>query len=214
MSNLLSSGNVLMLAGVVVLAVIMVILAIWVARTSGRVSNAVAQMNMLDKRLKHVEDFLSHHSARAVDDVDDDYEDEDIARGADAGRTTRSTGRVRSVSRGSSASTSAGMTSTSAGLSAVGAASRQKPKAKARKSKRDMVVPSGAAKPAPETRAARPSVQGGSALGGKDRAPARQSMSQDARRRREERHQAQIRRQAEAIVQEHIRQSGSLDEER
>ena len=128
---------------------------------------------------------------------------------------TMKTKMLRAVRmRGARRDRPAGMTSTSAGLSAVGAASRQKPKAKARKSKRDMVVPSGAAKPAPETRAPRPSVQGGSALSGKDRAPARQSMSQDARRRREERHQAQIRRQAEAIVQEHIRQSGSLDEER
>lgn len=217
MSNLFSSGNMLMLAGVAVLAVAIVVLAIWTARTSARANSAMTQLRALEKRLRHVEDFLAHHSAKSVSaaesdgEIDDD--DDDMSMGASGASSAMR--KVKPIGRTRGAASSSGMTGRNAGAPGNVAASRQPSKAKTRKSKRDMVVPSGAAKPAPDPRGnGYPSAQsGGSGSGGANRT-ARPSVSQDARRRREERHQAQIRRQAEAIVQEHIRQSGSLEEDR
>lgn len=178
MSNLLSSGNTLTLIGVAVLAVAIVIVAVWAARISGRASRADAQVQLLEKRLEHVEEYLARSSKKSLLAQQDEEEAAEVRPARTSSRTRKAGG--------------------------AGSESGRQP-SKQRRSKREMVVPSGAAKPE------RPSAQAGAARQA-DRYAARPSMSQDARRRREERHQAQIRRQAEAIVAEHRLSSASFDD--
>lgn len=186
MANIFASGNGLTLIGVIVLALATVIVAVWTARTSSRTAKLHAQVEALEKRLGHVEEYLSSSSRMSVLDDGDDDEDEPMERSG--GRTrggsgSRAANRERATGR-----------------------SNDRQASKTRRSKRDMVVPSGAAKSAarPTARTPQPRAE--------DPFSSRQSMSHDARRRREERHQAQMRQRAQAIVQEHNRQYGGGSE--
>lgn len=189
MSNILSSSNTLILVGVGILAVLVIFLAVWLARMNSRASKDRATVEALEQRLAHVEDYLSrasHDTAPRIADEGDEAPKPKV-KAASARKTP---GRSRQAGAGRQSDDA-----------------QEKP----RRSKKQPVIPYGQAK------ASADEVYGGVrsvAAAAQQQAavrPAeldRQSVTRDARRRREERRQEQMRRQAQSIVQE-MQQSGT-----
>ena len=189
MSNILSSSNTLILVGVGILAVLVIFLAVWLARVNSRASKDRATVEALEQRLAHVEDYLSrasHDTAPRLADEGDEAPKPKV-KAASARKTP---GRSRQAGAGRQSDDA-----------------QEKP----RRSKKQPVLPYGQAK------ASADEVYGGvrpAAAAAQQQAavrPAeldRQSVTRDARRRREERRQEQMRRQAQSIVQE-MQQSGT-----
>lgn len=183
MSNLFASSNSLVLIGVGILAVLVIFLAVWLARVNSRASKERAKVEALEQRLAHVEDYLSRTSQH-----------EAPARPAEEPLESAKTRPV--PARKAPARTK----------SAAPARQQDDAPEKARRSKKQPVIPYGQAK------ASADEVYGGGGV--RSAAPAqrqavsrsaeadRQSITRDARRRREERRQEQMRRQAQNIVQE------------
>lgn len=223
MQNLLSSPNSLMLIGVGVLAVIIIVVAIWVARVSSKANRLRGQLEMMDHRLTHVEDYLVKRSNDDFEEdeeyLEDEYEEDAAAYAPNAGAAgssgsnkgaaaKRNTAKNRSGSgaiSGIQASAAKSEVSSAAArkdrvqTSASGQTGSQKAQTKAsRRSSKMPVIPRGeahstAVDPYGEMKCAARAAA----------QPRKLSKSQEVKFRREQRRQENIRRQAQNIVNKH-----------
>ncbi|WP_165252764.1 hypothetical protein [Adlercreutzia sp. ZJ304] len=199
MSNLLSSQNVFILAGVGILAVLIVILAIWLVVISVRASKERAKAEIMEQRLAHVEDYLSHMSKRDMIPINSGEDEPISSANLTQAKAAKPASRVSPSKQSAAARTN------------------ESRETKSRRLKRQPVIPYGEAKPSTnEVHSAAKTVPSAPvSLSESEANPpvrsapvapqGRQSIKHDTRRRREERRQDQVRRRAESIVQEHTR---------
>lgn len=191
MSNLFASSNLLVLIGVGILAVLVIFLAVWLARVNSRASKERAKVEALEQRLAHVEDYLSRTSQH-----------EAPVRPAEE---TLESAKTRPVpARKAPARTK----------SAAPARQPEEAPEKTRRSKKQPVIPYGQAKASADEvyggGGARPAAPAQRQAAPRVAEADRQSITRDARRRREERRQEQMRRQAQNIVQEMQQTGGTV----
>lgn len=203
MSSLFSSPNSLVLIGVGILAVLIIFLAIWLARVSSRAAKERAKVEAIEQRLAHIEDYLSRVSRSDL--APGRADDEERPKTVNPVATGAAVGGVKPVSKPKS----------KPGSSGASRHSDEREAKQSRRSKRQPVIPYGEAKESVDdvyggarqstaNANATSAASSGSMRQGAARPmeiAGRQSVTRDARRRREERRQDQIRRQAESIVQ-------------